>query len=62
MSKKELIEQALRESKDFAKQIRKYLYEQSQTRELSDEELELFNATHDVHIHTNDSIMLLAEL
>lgn len=58
MTKNELIEQALRESKDFSKEIRQYLYDQSQKRELTEEEKRLFDKTHDIHIDTCDALML----
>ena len=58
MTKNELIEQALIESKDFSKEIRQYLYDQSQKRELTEEEKKLFDKTHDIHIDTNDALMI----
>lgn len=61
MNKKELIEKALRESKDFSKEIRKYLYDISKERPLTEQEQKFFELTHDIHIHTNDAILILNE-
>ena len=58
-TKKELIEQSLHKSKDFVKDIRKYLYEISQQRELSEQEKEFYELTHEIHIKTNDALLLL---
>lgn len=57
MEKQELIINALREAKDFAKDMRKYLYEQEQSRPLTEQEKIFFDKTHDIHIHTNDALM-----
>lgn len=57
--KKKLIEEALRESKDFSKSIRQYLYDISQERTLTEQEQKFFALTHDIHVHTNDAILLL---
>lgn len=59
MGKKELIDNALREAKDFSKMIRQYLYDISQERPLTEREQEFFDMTHDVHVHTHDAILLL---
>ena len=59
MNEKELIESALREAKDFSKAIRKYFYEVSEVRPLLEQDKELYELAHKVHIHTNDAIMLL---
>lgn len=61
MSKKELVELALRESKDFSKEIRQYLYEISKERPLTEKEKEFYELTHEIHIRTNDAIMILNE-
>ena len=59
MEKKKIIEKALRESKDFSKVIRQYLYDISKERPLTEQEQKFFDLTHDIHIHTNDAILLL---
>lgn len=59
MSKKELVEIALRKSKDFSKEIRQYLYEISKERSLTDKEKEFYELTHEIHIKTNDAILIL---
>jgi hypothetical protein len=59
MERKELIETALRESKDFAKEIRYYLYDISKERPLTKQEQALFESTHEIHVRTNDAILLL---
>ena len=61
LSKKEIIEKALKESKDFSKEIRKYLYEISKQRPLSDKEKEFYEMTHEIHVRTHDSLMILSE-
>lgn len=61
MEKKKLIEEALRESKDFSKEIRQYFYDISRERPLTKQEQNFFKLTHDIHIHTNDAILLLDE-
>lgn len=53
------LEEALREARYFAKDVRKYLYEIEQQRPLTDTEKALWEKTHDVHIHTNDAEMML---
>lgn len=62
MSEKELIEKALREAKDFSKEIRRYLYETGKDREFTEQEQKLWELTHDVHVHTHDAITLLNEM
>lgn len=57
MTKQELIINALREAKDFIKDMRKYLYEQEQSRPLTEQEKAFFDKTHDIHVHTNDALM-----
>ena len=57
--KEELIEQALRESKDFAKEMRVYLYDISKERTLTEQEQRLYGLTHDIHVHTNDALLVL---
>jgi hypothetical protein len=59
LTENELIELALRKSKDFSKDIRKYLYEISKERQLTEQEKELYELTHDIHIRTNDAILIL---
>lgn len=54
-----IIEEALRESKDFSKEIRQYIYDISKERALTQQEQKIFKLTHDVHVHTNDAILLL---
>ena len=61
MEKKDLIEEALRESKDFSKEIRKYLFEISKEREMTEQEKNFYELTHEIHIRTNDAILLLNE-
>lgn len=56
---KKVIEKALRESKDFSKVIRQYLYDISKERPLTEQEEKLFKLTHDIHVHTNDALLLL---
>lgn len=62
MTKNELIEKALQESKEFSKEIRKYLYEISKERQLTEQEQKFWDLTHDIHVHTNDAILLFREL
>lgn len=59
MDKDKLIEEALREAKDFSKAIRQYLYDLSKERSLTCQEKEFYELTHAVHVHTNDAILLL---
>ena len=59
MEEKKLIEKALRESKDFSKEIRQYLYDISKERQLTEQEQKFWELTHDIHIHTNDAILIL---
>lgn len=59
LTKNELIEKALRESKDFSKEIRRYLHEVREQRPLTEEEQRLYEMTHKIHVHTNDAILLL---
>ena len=61
MNKQELIEKTLRESKDFAKEIRKYFFEINKKRELTEQESKLYEEAHKIHIKTNDSILIIAE-
>ena len=57
----EYVNNALSEAKEFAKAIRQYLYEIEQSRPLTDIEKAFWSKTHDVHVHTNDSILLIQE-
>ena len=63
MNKEELkiIQDALNEARYFSKDVRKYLFEIEKQRPLTDEEQKLWKSTHDVHIHTNDSGMIIQE-
>lgn len=61
MEEKKLIEKALRESKDFSKEIRRYFYEISKERELTEQEKKFYELTHDIHIRTNDAILLIMD-
>lgn len=58
-SENELVELALRESKDFSKEIKKYLYEISKERELTKQEKDFYELTHEIHIRTNDALIIL---
>lgn len=58
LSENELVELALRISKDFSKDIRKYLYEISKTRQLTEQEKYFYELTHEIHIRTNDALMI----
>lgn len=58
---KELIECALREAKDFAKDIREYLCEIEKNRSLTERENKLYEKTRRVHIRCEDGIWLLKE-
>ena len=58
LTKKELVELALRESKDFAKDIREYLYQISTERTLTEQERKLYEITHRIHIKTNDALLI----
>ena len=57
----EYVNKALSEAKEFAKAIRQYLYEVEQSRPLTDIEKALWSKTHDVHVHTVDSSLLIQE-
>lgn len=59
MEEKKIIEQALRESKDFSKAIRQYLYDISQERPLTEQEQKFYELTHNIHVHTDYAILLL---
>ena len=60
--KLKIIENHLNESRYFSKEVRQYLYEIELERPLSVKEKELWNKTHDVHIHTNDASMLIQSI
>lgn len=62
LTKAQLIENALREAKDFSKDVRKYIHETSKDRPLTKEEQKLWELTCDVHVHTNDAILLLESI
>lgn len=55
------IHSSLGEAKDFAKAVRRYLYEVEKKRALTEEETELWNKTHDVHVHTDDARLMIQE-
>lgn len=55
------IHSSLGEAKDFAKAVRRYLYEVEKKRALTEEETELWNKTHDVHVHTDDTRLMIQE-
>ena len=57
----ELVKIALQESKDFSKSIRQYLYNMSKERQLTDTEKELYELTHEIHVRTNDALLILNE-
>ena len=57
----ELVKMALQESKDFSKSIRQYLYNMSKERQLTDTEKELYELTHEIHVRTNDALLILNE-
>ena len=57
----EYVNKALSEAKEFAKAIRQYLYEVEQSRPLTDIEKAFWSKTHDVHVHTVDSSLLIQE-
>lgn len=59
MEEKRIIETALRGSKDFAKKMRYYLYDISKERPLTEQERTLFESAHEIHVRTNDAILLL---
>ena len=61
LTENELIILALRESKDFSKSIRKYLYDIGKQRQLTAQEKEFYDLTHEIHIRTNDAILILDE-
>ena len=60
-TKRDIIELALRESKDFSKEMRKYLYEISTKRQLTVQEKNLYEITHQIHIRTNDALLILSD-
>ena len=62
LTKKQVVEQALCEAKEFSKDIRRYLYDVSRERQLTEQEQKLYNSTHYIHAHTIDGILLLDEL
>ena len=53
------IEDTLNEARYFSKEVRAYLYEIGTRRPLTKTEKKLWDATHDVHIHTNDATMMI---
>ena len=55
------IHKSLGESKDFVKEVRQYLYEIEKQRPLTEIEQKLWNKTHDIHVHTEDSRMFIQE-
>lgn len=55
------IHDSLGEAKDFAKEVREYLFEVEKQRPLTNTEKELWEKTHRIHIRTNDSIMFIQE-
>lgn len=57
----ELVKMTLQESKDFSKSIRQYLYNMSKERQLTDTEKELYESTHEIHVRTNDALLILNE-
>lgn len=57
----ELVEVALRESKDFAKAIRQYLFDMGQQRPLTKQEQRFYDLTHEIHVKTNDALLILNE-
>lgn len=61
-TRNELIYDALFEAKEFSKDIRRYLYEISKERQLTDQEQKFWDLTHDIHVHTNDALLLFREL
>lgn len=61
-SKNELIEDALFEAKEFSKDIRRYLYNISKERPLTEQEQKFWDLTHYIHVHTNDALLLFKEL
>ena len=62
LTKKQVVEQALFEAKEFSKDIRRYLFDVSQERLLTEREQKLYDTTHYIHVHTNDALLLLDEL
>lgn len=55
------IHDSLRGAKNFSKEIRQYLYEIEKERPLTETERKLWDKTHDIHVHTNDSMMFIQE-
>lgn len=60
-NKIKFIHKSLGESKDFVKEVRQYLYEIEKQRPLTEIEQKLWNKTHDIHVHTEDSRMFIQE-
>ena len=60
-SNKDILTNALSEAKQFAKDVRYYLYEVEQKRPLTDKERELWDQTHYVHVHTEDAALIIQE-
>lgn len=61
LTENELVILSLRQSKDFSKAIRRYLYKIGQQRNWTEEEKELYHLTHEIHIRTNDAILILED-
>lgn len=61
LTKKDLVKIALCESKDFSKAIRQYLYDVSKERSLTETEEALYDMTHQIHVRTNDALLILDE-
>lgn len=59
--KVKFIHNSLREARTFSKEVRQYLYEIEKERPLTETEKKLWDKTHDIHVHTNDSGMLIQE-
>ena len=59
--KVKFIHNSLREARTFSKEVRQYLYEIEKERPLTEPEKKLWDKTHDIHVHTNDSGMLIQE-
>ena len=58
LTENELIISALRESKDFSKSIRGYLYDIGKQRQLTEKEKGFYDLAHEVHIRTNDALLI----
>lgn len=61
LTEKDLIKIALHESKDFSKTVRQYLYDISKERPLTEKEKALYDTTHQIHIRTNDALLILGK-